>query len=86
MAQSLDLNAHLPWYTGTKDNRVIKNGVRAPLSHSKCGQAWLHFDNCYRMAVVPDRRTIFRTGVELGLNEGNLRTEIGYYRRFHDIT
>ncbi len=61
-----------------------RNGVRAPLPGTLCGQAWSLFDSRYE-AVGKSRKAILAEGVKLGLNEGNLSTELVTWRRFHGI-
>lgn len=75
-------NEERPWWTGSRGDRITRNGVRAPRPETKCGNAWKVYDECYAEGIT-DNAEVIRRGVAKGLVAGNISTEGTGWRRFH---
>lgn len=65
-----------------KTETVRQNGVRFPKEGGLCWMAWKMFDEMGRDVTVKDAVI---EAVKRGLNEGNVRTEICVWRKYHGI-
>jgi hypothetical protein len=70
----------------TKVPPVIQNGIRKPKPEGKCGQAWAIFDSLLEKDGVVDSAKAVEWALEGGLNPGNVRTELGCWKKFHGRT
>jgi hypothetical protein len=76
----MDLKRHTP--------NEVRNGMGAPRVGGKrgdlCAKAWEVFYAAYACNVT-DSGVIIAAGESFGLNPGNLKVELYYFRRFHDL-
>lgn len=69
-----------------KKNRVVQNGVTMPLPGSKCGQAWDLFNEVgAQLQRPPTLAEVVPVAIQRGLNEGNVRVEYHFWRKFYGI-
>lgn len=68
--------------------RETRNGIREPNNKGLNRAVWNLADEIAKDATLTYkqiREKVFATGSQQGLNAGNMRTELSYWRRFNDI-
>lgn len=68
--------------------RETRNGIREPNNKGLNRAVWNLADEIAKDATLTYkqiRERVFATGSQQGLNAGNMRTELSYWRRFNDI-
>jgi hypothetical protein len=70
----------------SREEREIRNGVRAPMPGGLCDRAWQACADLHaQLGRVPRRAEAVAHGASSGLNPGNVATEYGYWRRFYGL-
>lgn len=71
-----------------KPAQIVQNGVAKPRDGTLCHRVWAIADT---LATTVEggykalRLAVIREGAAQGLNDGNVKTEMSLYRRFHDL-
>ena len=68
--------------------RETRNGIREPNNKGLNRAVWALADEIAKDVTLnykQIRERVFATGSQQGLNAGNMRTELSYWRRFNDI-
>jgi hypothetical protein len=66
-------------------HRETRAGIPIPRGNGLCATAWYMFDYNFARGIVDTASNVEYGFTVLGLNRGNLRTEISRYRKYHGI-
>jgi hypothetical protein len=70
---------------GKKTETIRQNGVRFPRVGGACHKAWMLFDELYKANNAFTVKDALAEGYVRDLNDGNVRTELCLWRKFHGV-